>query len=66
MVALLLAAGGRAVSVEAMVDAIWGDDPPASATGTLQSYVSRVRRRLDGGVLVRICARGGLRFRSHR
>src|SRR5690606_13921049 len=30
----------------AIVDAIWGEEPPASATGTLQSYVSRLRRRL--------------------
>jgi len=29
-----------------LVDAIWGEDPPASATGTVQSYVSRLRRRL--------------------
>ena len=42
----LLAAGGRVVPSEALVDAIWGERPPASAAGTLQTYVSRLRRAL--------------------
>ena len=46
MLAVLLVADGRSVSVDALIDALWGDEPPASATGTLQSYVSRLRRRL--------------------
>ncbi len=46
ILALLLAARGRPVSPDAIVDAIWGDAPPSSATGTLQSYVSRLRGRL--------------------
>jgi DNA-binding SARP family transcriptional activator len=47
VLALLLAASGRAVRTDALVDALWGDVPPASATGTLQSYVSRLRRAFD-------------------
>lgn len=43
---LLLAARGRPVAVEALIDALWGETPPASAAGTLQSYVSRLRRHL--------------------
>src|SRR5688572_14502681 len=46
LLAVLLVAGGRRVTVDALADAIWGEDPPASATGTVQSYVSRLRRRL--------------------
>jgi DNA-binding SARP family transcriptional activator len=46
LLAVLLVAGGRRVTVDALADAIWGEEPPASATGTLQSYVSRLRRRL--------------------
>ena len=46
LLAVLLVAGGRRVTLDALVDAIWGEDPPASATGTVQSYVSRLRRRL--------------------
>jgi DNA-binding SARP family transcriptional activator len=45
LLAVLLVAGGRRVTLDALVDAIWGEDPPASATGTVQSYVSRLRRR---------------------
>ena len=46
LLALLLLQPRRPVSVEALTDAIWGEEPPASATGTLQSYVSRLRRVL--------------------
>jgi DNA-binding SARP family transcriptional activator len=46
LLAVLLAAGGRSVTADAIVDAIWGEDPPPSATGTLHSYVSRLRRHL--------------------
>jgi DNA-binding SARP family transcriptional activator len=46
LLAVLLVASGRSVTVDAIVDAIWGEEPPASATGTLHSYVSRLRRRL--------------------
>ncbi|MGH9263839.1 MAG: BTAD domain-containing putative transcriptional regulator, partial [Acidimicrobiales bacterium] len=49
VLAVLLAAGGRVVTAESLVDAVWGDDPPASAPGTLQSYVSRLRRELEPG-----------------
>lgn len=44
---LLLLADGRPVTPDALVDAIWGATPPASAGGTLQSYVSRLRRALE-------------------
>jgi len=50
MLARLLVADGRPVTVESMVDAIWGDGPPASAVGTMQTYVSRLRGRFDGSV----------------
>jgi DNA-binding SARP family transcriptional activator len=50
--AVLLAAAGRPVSVESLIDAIWGPTPPASAAGTLQSYVSRLRRRVSPAELV--------------
>ena len=47
VLAVLLTAAGRVVTAEALVDAIWGEDPPASAPGTLQSYISRLRRGLE-------------------
>src|SRR5439155_17005345 len=49
---VLLAACGRPVTAGTLIDAIWGDEPPASAAGTLQSYVSRLRRHLGAGVVV--------------
>src|SRR5262249_46724168 len=47
VLAMLAIARGRSVTADAIVDAIWGDDPPASALGTLQSYISRLRRALE-------------------
>jgi DNA-binding SARP family transcriptional activator len=46
VLATLLVADGRPVSADALIDVIWGDEPPASATSTLHSYISRLRRRL--------------------
>ncbi len=40
---------GRVVSVDRLVDRLWGDAPPRSPLGTLQSYVSRLRRALEPG-----------------
>ncbi|HZI37281.1 MAG TPA: BTAD domain-containing putative transcriptional regulator, partial [Acidimicrobiia bacterium] len=36
------------VSRDQLVDRLWGDRPPASATVTLRSLVSRLRKALDG------------------
>lgn len=44
--ARLLVADGHLVTAAEIVDVIWGEDPPGSALGTLQSYVSRLRRAL--------------------
>ena len=49
VLAALLLAGGRVVSVDRLVDAVWGDDVPASATASLQAYISNLRRALRGG-----------------
>jgi len=46
VLALLVAEAGRVVSTDTLLDAVWGDEPPASAAGTLQTYVSRLRRAL--------------------
>ena len=34
---------------EALIDAVWGDDPPEGAAQVIQTYVSRLRRLLDPG-----------------
>ncbi len=38
---------GRVVSVERLIDRLWGDEPPRTPLGTLQSYVSRLRRTVE-------------------
>jgi len=52
VLATLLLAGGRRVSVDALVDAVWGDAPPDTAVKTVQKYVSFLRARLDSPDLI--------------
>jgi DNA-binding SARP family transcriptional activator/tetratricopeptide (TPR) repeat protein len=47
LLAALLLAAGRVVSVEALKDAMWGATPPASAQPSLHNHVARLRRLLD-------------------
>jgi DNA-binding SARP family transcriptional activator len=46
LLALLLLDAGRAVSLDRIVDALWGDDPPPSAGPSVHAYVSKLRRAL--------------------
>jgi DNA-binding SARP family transcriptional activator len=43
---LLVAAEGRPVPVDYLVDQIWGESPPSRVEASLQSYVARLRRAL--------------------
>jgi DNA-binding SARP family transcriptional activator len=45
----LVAADGRAVSVERLIDLLWGDEPPAKVMASLQAYVANLRRTLEPG-----------------
>lgn len=47
LLTLLLADAGRVVGVDRIVSTLWGDDPPPTVTGTLQAYVSHLRRVLE-------------------
>jgi len=38
---------GRPVAVDTIVDVLWGEQPPPGVAGTLQSYVSNLRRVLE-------------------
>ncbi|MBB3040733.1 BTAD domain-containing putative transcriptional regulator [Nocardioides soli] len=49
LVAALALSGGRPVSVDGIVDLLWGDGAPPGVTGTLQGYVSHLRRVLEPG-----------------
>ncbi|MEV5904225.1 BTAD domain-containing putative transcriptional regulator [Streptomyces sp. NPDC052127] len=52
---------GRAVSVDSLVDGLWGEQPPADAANALQALVSRLRRALRGSASVE-SASGGYRL----
>ena len=56
---------GRAVSVGALVDAVWGDEPPADAANALQALVSRLRRTLGEAAPITQSA-GGYRLAISR
>lgn len=47
VLAILLLSQGWQVSRDVLVDALWGEDPPRSAAGTVRTYISRLRRCLD-------------------
>ncbi len=56
---------GRSVSVGALVDAVWGDEPPADAANALQALVSRLRRALGAAAPITQSA-GGYRLAISR
>ncbi|MGW7573351.1 BTAD domain-containing putative transcriptional regulator [Streptomyces sp. NPDC054765] len=47
MLAALALRAGRTVSVDELVDSLWGEDPPARSVGVLRTYASRLRRVLE-------------------
>jgi DNA-binding SARP family transcriptional activator/tetratricopeptide (TPR) repeat protein len=57
VLAVLLLHANQAVPVDALVDALWDDAPPASARTTLQGYVKRLRQLPGPAVAERIITR---------
>ena len=53
LLALLLLEARRIVSVARIVDALWGEAPPATAEAVVQGYASRLRKLLPDGALLR-------------
>ena len=47
LLADLLTHRGHVVSADRLIDDLWGDDPPANATGALQVRISQLRKALD-------------------
>ena len=62
VLAALLLQRNQVVSVDRLVDDLWGDRPPANAANALQVYVSRLRRALapNGRELIRTQGAGYL------
>jgi YVTN family beta-propeller protein len=52
VLAILLLRRGEVVSVDRLVDELWGEQPPDTAVKTVQVYVSRLRKALGQGVVV--------------
>lgn len=48
LLAVLLVAGNSVVSVDALIEELWGDDPPRTALQAVRVYVSQLRQMLAG------------------
>ncbi len=51
VLAALLLAEGRFVSIDQLRDALWGEHPPATAHKVLQLYISQLRREIGPGLI---------------
>jgi YVTN family beta-propeller protein len=51
LLAVLLLHRREAVSTDRLVEELWGERPPPTATKTVQVYVSQLRKALGGGLL---------------
>ncbi|MFF0735075.1 BTAD domain-containing putative transcriptional regulator [Streptomyces chartreusis] len=60
LLTVLALRAGRTVPVALLVDEVWGDEPPADATGALQALVGRLRRALGADAI--LSAEGGYRL----
>ncbi|MFC1441370.1 BTAD domain-containing putative transcriptional regulator [Streptacidiphilus sp. N1-10] len=64
LLAALVLRGGRAVPAWALIEEIWGEQPPADPQDALQTLVARLRRALGADQLV--SAADGYRLTGHR
>lgn len=65
LLAVLVVHANEIVSSDRLIDDVWGDRPPATATNTLQVHLSRLRRALaaaDGGRSPLVRVRDGYRL----
>jgi predicted ATPase/DNA-binding SARP family transcriptional activator len=49
LLALLLVHANETISIERLIDELWGESPPATAARTVQAHVSRLRKALGVG-----------------
>ncbi|MBT2228200.1 tetratricopeptide repeat protein [Nonomuraea sp. NEAU-A123] len=62
VLAILLLSPGQPVSIETMINRVWGDAPPAKARESVHSYIARLRGRLNrrfGDTRARLSYRSG-------
>ena len=48
VLAVLVLSSGEVVTSDRLIGALWGERPPATAAKTVQVYVSRLRKTLNG------------------
>src|SRR5512133_3907226 len=48
VLALLVLSAGEIVSSDRLIEALWGERPPPTAAKTVQVYISRLRKTLNG------------------
>jgi DNA-binding SARP family transcriptional activator len=51
LLAVLALDAGRVVPIDTLIDELWGDAPPATATTALHVYVSKLRKALGEGAI---------------
>ncbi|WP_407698155.1 AfsR/SARP family transcriptional regulator, partial [Streptomyces jumonjinensis] len=64
LLAALLLRDGRTATAAALIDAIWGEDPPSQALAAVRTYASRLRKILTANALV--SESGGYAIRVRR
>src|SRR2546423_12727688 len=47
VLALLLLRANQGVGIDALIEEVWGEDPPLSAVGTMQTYIHQLRKLFD-------------------
>ncbi|MBV8160534.1 MAG: AfsR/SARP family transcriptional regulator [Acidimicrobiia bacterium] len=63
LLAALAVHRGQVLSEDRLVDTLWGGEPPRTAARTLQSYLSRLRKALNGADVRLESHRGGWALR---
>jgi DNA-binding SARP family transcriptional activator len=51
LLAILVLEAGRVVATDRLIDLLWGEEPPKTATASLQNAIGRLRRALGADVL---------------
>ncbi|MCV7079859.1 BTAD domain-containing putative transcriptional regulator [Mycobacterium szulgai] len=62
VLAMLLINRNRTVSIDALIDAAWQQQPPPEARGSLHAHISRLRRLMGSGAAVLVSAHPGYRL----
>src|SRR5215470_14169471 len=58
LLAVLLVHANQVVSLDRLIEELWGEEPPPQAAASLQTYVSNLRRALEPGGPARVAGAG--------